>query len=205
MTFNKNSAGYKKALKEFQDNSPLEMSINSKSEYDNETKKFIVKFLNDKFQVSYPEGQIRFFDDMNKEPDIVIEILLLHYLTMSKNIPLSGELISFKGLPNNVSYLKAFLDRAVHPISNVFSSDPMSFKRSLASLGGEEVNLGDIAFSVYVLPRLPLIYILWLTDEELKGSANILFDSSSSSHLPTEDLAVLGEITTSRIIQNQPA
>jgi hypothetical protein len=203
MPWDKTSAGYIKAVKEFRASNPLKMAIQSKSTYDNKTKNFTVKFLNDDFQVSYPNGEILHFDDIYDVPKIGMNILLLHYLTMSKDIPLSGELISFKGVPNNVSYLKAFLDRAVNPISKVFSSNPKGFKKALLSLNGKEVGYGDIAFTVNVLPRIPLTYVLWLTDEELNGSANILFDSSVSSHLPTEDITALGEITTSHIIHSQ--
>jgi hypothetical protein len=200
MPWDKSSAGYKKAVKEFQASNPPKMSIQSKSKYDNNTKNFTVKFLNDNFQVSYPNGEVLHYGDIYDVPKIGINILLLHYLTLSKDIPLSGELISFKGVPNNVSYLKAFLDRAINPISKVFSSNPKGFKKNFLRLNGKEVGYGDIAFTIYVLPRIPLTYVLWLSDEEINGSANILFDSSASSHLPTEDLAVLGEITTSRII-----
>jgi hypothetical protein len=203
MPWDKTSAGYKKAVKEFQASDPLKMSIQSKSKYDYKTKNFIVKFLNDNFQISYPEGEILHFGEVYDVPKIGMNILLLHYLTMSRDIPLSGELISFKGVPNNVSYLKAFVDRAVNPISKVFSTNPKGFKKAFLRLDGKEVGYGDIAFTINVLPRIPLTYVLWLSDEELNGSANILFDSSVSSHLPTEDITGLGEITTSHIIHSQ--
>jgi hypothetical protein len=198
-------SGYKKALKQFQDSDPLKMSIRSKSRYNKETKKFVVRFLKVDYQVSYPGGQALFLDNEGKEPEIEIKILLLHYLVGCEDIPLSGDLISFKGLPSSVAYHEAFLKRAINPISKVFSTNPEGFKKAIESLGGKEIGHADISFSIPVLPKVPLTYVLWLSDEELPGSANILFDSSASSHLPTEDLAVLGEITTSRLINLQQA
>jgi len=38
---------------------------------------------------------------------------------------------------------------------------------------------------------------------EFPASANVLFDESASHFLPTEDLAVLAEITTSRLKEAQ--
>jgi hypothetical protein len=205
MALIKIDSGYEKALKQFHASDPFKMSISSKSRYNKEAKKFVVRFLKVDYQVSYPGGKVLFLDNEDQEPEIEIKILLLHYLTGCRDILLSGDLISFKGLPSSVAYHEAFLKRAINPVSKVFSTNPDGIKKAIESLGGREIGYGDISFSIPVLPKIPLTYVLWLSDEELPGSANILFDSSASSHLPTEDLAVLGEITTSRLINSQPA
>ena len=67
-------------------------------------------------------------------------------------------------------------------------------------LGGVERSFGDASFEVEALKGIPLTYILWGA-EEFPAVANILYDESASNYLPTEDLAVLGELTTSRLIQ----
>ena len=54
------------------------------------------------------------------------------------------------------------------------------------------------------LKGVPLTVIFWGA-EEYPASANILYDHSASNYLPTEDLAVLGEITTSRLIEAKNA
>jgi hypothetical protein len=42
------------------------------------------------------------------------------------------------------------------------------------------------------------VYIVWKADE-FSATASVLFDQSASEYLPTEDLAVLGELTTARL------
>jgi len=58
--------------------------------------------------------------------------------------------------------------------------------------------LGDAAAEVCALESVPIIYILWAAGE-FAASATVLFDESASSFLPTEDLEVLGELTTYRL------
>ncbi len=170
-------SGYIKAQTKFQGNEPLKMGVLSGVEYDRRTQKFRVRFLNDDYTVSYPDAQVYDFADV--EPEIELKILLLHYLASSKDIPLAKELIPFNGLPSGVAYNQAFLNRVVYPISKFFSSNPRGFKKAAKILGGQKVDYGDLAFSIPVFPRIPLIYVLWLADEKLPGSANVLFDSSA--------------------------
>ena len=66
-------------------------------------------------------------------------------------------------------------------------------------LNGFEVKYKDASMEIPALPKIPLTYIIWGGDDEIQASANILFDSSASQYLPTEDLAVLGELTTLRL------
>ena len=47
---------------------------------------------------------------------------------------------------------------------------------------------------------IPLVFIVW-EKEEYPAAASILYDQTASKYLPTEDLAVLGEIAASRLIQ----
>jgi hypothetical protein len=49
--------------------------------------------------------------------------------------------------------------------------------------------------------EIPIVYILWRTSE-FPASATTLFDASASHYLPTEDLAVLAELTTIRLEQS---
>ena len=67
-------------------------------------------------------------------------------------------------------------------------------------MGGIQLELGDASVEISALKGILVTYILWEPDE-FGGSANILYDQSASNYLPTEDLAVLGELTTMRLIQ----
>ena len=59
---------------------------------------------------------------------------------------------------------------------------------------------GDASFILPAMPRIPLQYILWEGDDEFPPSVQLLFDSSVDRYLPLEDIVVLGQITTGRLI-----
>ncbi|MDR0373186.1 MAG: DUF3786 domain-containing protein [Nitrososphaerota archaeon] len=128
----------------------------------------------------------------------LIAPLLSHY-AMGKPSPLTGRLIKFKDLPGGYAYEGAFINRAVKPLEWVFGDSPALLSDAAELLGGRRMSLGDVSAEISVLRYLPLTFILYVSDE-FGASANILYDESAASFLPTEDLAVLGELTVLRII-----
>jgi Domain of unknown function (DUF3786) len=56
------------------------------------------------------------------------------------------------------------------------------------SLGGERMQYGDAAFQLFPLPKVPVILILRLEDEEFTARVDLLFDSSCRLLLPTDIL-----------------
>ena len=126
--------------------------------------------------------------------------LLLDHYSKAKPVESAGNLVVFRDLPGGYAYEGAFVERAVSPVSEIFASKAEAFVESAEVLGGVRRHYGDFSVEIPALPRIPLTYVMWTGDEELQPSANILFDASAGNYLPTEDLAVLGELTTVRLI-----
>jgi hypothetical protein len=129
----------------------------------------------------------------------ILSVLLFHY-SLAKETTKKAKLVKFKDLPGGNAYEKAFAQRAVYPIAQVFGDNPEELVEAGKHLGGKRVNFGDVAVEISALEGLPLVYLLWAAGE-FPASASVLFDESASCFLPTEDLACLGEITTGRLIQ----
>jgi hypothetical protein len=131
----------------------------------------------------------------------VLHSLLAHY---SKAEPMArtGKLAKFRGLPGGYAYEKAFQQRAVQPIAETFGDEPETLVKAAKQLNGVALAFGDASVEIPALPWVPIVYVLWKTGE-FPASATTLFDESASRHLPTEDLAVLAELTTSRLQQVQ--
>ncbi|GBE17915.1 hypothetical protein BMS3Abin16_00503 [archaeon BMS3Abin16] len=197
------NSALQKAVLVFQTMEPVEMSVCSRASFDDENSRFQLRFLGEDFLIGFPDANVKRANYSCEAVDLITKILLIHYLIGGKNIPFSGELMSFRALPSGVAYNGAFLNRAVYPVAEIFASDSTGFKKAVTHLGGTAIKHGDLAFTIPVLPRLPLVYVLWLGDDELPASVNILFDSTAQTHLHTEDLAVLGEITTARLISTR--
>jgi len=136
-------------------------------------------------------------DDVSEAGAEVLTILLSHY-SQSKQVPATGKLIKFRDLPGGHAYEVAFIHRAIEPIGEAFGKEPAGLIKSAKVLGGKSLDLGDASVEIAALEGLPITYILWASGE-FEASATVLFDESASSLLPTEDLAVLGELTTYRL------
>jgi hypothetical protein len=131
----------------------------------------------------------------------VLHSLLTHY---SKAEPMArtGKLVKFRGLPGGYAYEKAFQQRAVQPVAETFGDEPEALVKAAKRLNGVALDFGDASVEIPALPLIRIVYVLWKTGE-FPASTTTLFDESASHHLPTEDLAVLAELTTSRLQQAQ--
>jgi hypothetical protein len=128
----------------------------------------------------------------------VIPAMLTHY-AQGHPTPPTGNLVKFKDTPGGYAYEGAFIQRAIKPIEAIFGGNPQELVAAAKRLGGKQLKFGDASTEIPALKGVPLTYILH-GSEEFGASANILYDQSASNYLPTEDLAVLGELTTYRLI-----
>jgi hypothetical protein len=129
----------------------------------------------------------------------LIPTLLSHY-SQGTIIELTGKLVKFRGLPGGNAYEAAFIERAVIPVARAFADRAQDLIDAAKLLGGRPLEIGDCSVEVTPLRGIPLTYILWVADE-FPAAANLLYDQSASSYLPTEDLALLGELATRRLIR----
>jgi hypothetical protein len=129
----------------------------------------------------------------------LLSTLLTHYAG-STVTPLTDRLVKYQDIPGGYAYEGAFQKRAIQPLAQTFSQEPEDLPKAALLLGGRQRSFGDASVEITALAGIPLIYILWVA-EDLPPSAAILYDSSASCYLPTEDLAVLGELTTIRLIE----
>lgn len=136
----------------------------------------------------------------NNEKHIQTFAALLGHYTLANPTPLTGKLVKFNDIPGGYAYEGAFIQRAIQPIAEVFGEKPEELPKAAKLLDGLQLSLGDASVEITALKGIPLTYILWKADE-FPASANTLYDQSASNYLPTEDLAVLGELTTSRLIE----
>jgi hypothetical protein len=124
-------------------------------------------------------------------------VLLAHY-SHARPTDIVGKLIRFHDLPGGYAYEGTFTRRAVSPIAEIFGDKPEMLIEGAKLLNGIKREYGDSSVEIPALPKIPIAYILWKGDE-LSASATMLLDMSASHYLPTEDLAVLAELTTTRL------
>ena len=123
----------------------------------------------------------------------------MHYVS-GKPSPTTSILIKFNKLQGGYAYERAFNLRATQPIAKAFGEKPSDLVDAGKKLGGLPLNYGDGSIQIQAFEGIPIVYILW-AESEFPASTTVLFDQSANSYLPTEDLAVLTELTSSRLIK----
>ena len=97
----------------------------------------------------------------------------------------------FKELSGVEGYAEAFRKRAIEPIIRKYGKCPERIVDVLQRVRGKQVTKGDIGIVIEVLEQVPIMILLWRSDEEFDPEANILFDSSITDVFSTEDVVVL--------------
>jgi len=165
-----------------------------------ESGRFTLPFFGQEYHVQRPQIAIK-ETASGQTPAMATQVLLLHYLVTADGAPLSGEWVSFRRLPSATIYDQAFQARALAPLAQTFGRNQEGFQQAAARLGGEPMRLGDVSAMFRLFPRLFLAVVLWLGDEELPATANILYDAAAYHYLPTEDLAVVGGMLSGRLVK----
>jgi hypothetical protein len=163
-------------------------------------KSIVVQYLNCPYLISFPDGAISPADSDELVP-IRDKLLIIHYFNTAKGTPATSRLITFRELPEGNVYFPTFTKRTIKPIADNFSPQPRLLVTVGEKLGGHKVDYGDAAVTIQAFSRVPVTLILWRGDEELPPQGNVIFDANISDYLPTEDITVLCETITWRLIR----
>ncbi|MEM5785664.1 MAG: DUF3786 domain-containing protein [Syntrophobacteraceae bacterium] len=162
---------------------------NASVEFDPEEDAYIVPFLNSAV-LCYPEaekmeliGPLSVFSQ-----NFQLHLVVLHYLLGARDEPLSGKWISEKDLPSGTFFFQGPHALPTESLTNTFDAHPELLELGARRIGGEKSNPGDLSYQFRVLPRIPLLTLCWLGDDEFEPSFHILFDETIMRHLGSLDL-----------------
>lgn len=127
--------------------------------------------------------------------------MLAYYFDVSDGAPIAGEWIAFNQIPGGMFYAQAFQGYSGDELAKVFINDVDAFIDANENLGGRREFFGNVAYSYQVLPRVPIMVVCWLGDEDFPPSYRMLFDSNAHHQLVTDAYAILGSNLTRRLIK----
>lgn len=173
---------------------------NTDAQYLPNQKTISLSHLSQPYLIAFPDGVVSL---AGKEKDVPLrdKILILHYFIRAKGTPLTSKLISFKELPEGAHYFPTFCLRAIKSLVNCFGKEPHRLLNIAKTLDGRKADYGDAAVTINAFSRVPITLVLWQGDDEFSPEGSILFDSTISDYLPTEDIIVLCETIVRRLIK----
>ncbi|HBI26983.1 MAG TPA: hypothetical protein DDY25_04570 [Peptococcaceae bacterium] len=194
------ATGFAHNMKRFSSLEPGKIAENSGSIYDPSEGILSLMSLGRNIGVQYPRGNVLFMDG-GLQPIWEWRYLLIHYLGRADKTPLTGELITYRETDQGQAFYPAFYKTCILPlVERLAGEDPQKIKRACGDLGGLCEDTSDITAVFSFFPRFPVTVKIWLKDEELPGSANILFDSSANHYMHTEEIALVGELISRFLI-----
>jgi hypothetical protein len=195
-------SAYKLAVEQMAGVDIKQQCLNSEAQYleAGDKKAIIIGYLNKSYQIALPDIEISMADGQEEVP-IRDKLLLLHYFIRSKGTPLSNRVISYKELPEGGDYFPTFVKRAVRPLLKHFGDEPGQLVTAAEELGGHRADYGDAAVTINAFRRVPITIALWRGDDEFAPEGSILFDSTVSDYLSPEDINVLCETISWRLVR----
>jgi Domain of unknown function (DUF3786) len=190
----------RKARKEFKLLDPAWMASRSGTTYSFPHKSFTVSLFGEAYRIGFPAGSA---ERQDGSPASARErLIILHYLIQADGTAVKEEWVGYRDLPGARYHEPAFIAEVERPLSEGLAGQ-LEDLRSWAKRNARILELtGDLAFAWEALPLVPLLIIFNEKDEEFPASARMLFDISAPNYLPTEDLSVLAEIATQRLLEN---
>ena len=158
----------------------------------------VIDFFSEPYHVR--SSGMEFFSPSKKTVSLVTRVILLHYLMRADESPLTGKWVGYKDIPGGLLYMGVFARRVTEPLIRKFGRFAKRFQEVGIGSGGIPADIGDASFRLSVLPRIPIQYVLWEGDDEFPPSVQLLFDSSVDHYLPLEDIVVLGQMATGRLL-----
>jgi len=122
------------------------------------------------------------------------KLLLLLYIKQSGQGPLAGRWVAFRDLKDGMIRSEAFHDECEIPVAELFKSGGKELINKLDAMGADRVSgfLTENAYVLNVLPRIPVLILLWPGDDDFAADCKILLDSTATVFLDVEALLYLG-------------
>lgn len=189
------------ATRKFAAKAAGEMAANSGCSFNEGKQVITVPSLNQNIEVHYPGGESNFVGTQIV-PAFSWRLIIINYLGRADGIPLSGKPVSYREVENGPVFFPAFQRETILPLNHRLAlEEETTIKEAFLTLGAVLGGQGDVSGVFSFLPRFPVQVKIWLPDEEMSGSANMLFDESANHYLHTEDIAVAGNLITQFLLK----
>jgi hypothetical protein len=180
-----------------------ETARRAKCQYLTSPERYTVPLLNTEYIVHLSQRTIlpAPSDSPQKPAGFLEQLCLLAYLINARDLPLAGKLCKAEMLPGGQFFFRGLHSLPVAKLQTTFGNQPASLHAASQRLAAERCAFGDVSIRLFVLPRLPLTFVIWGRCEEFDARASILFDKSAGEQLPLDALLAAVNVTVQVLVE----
>jgi hypothetical protein len=110
----------------------------------------------------------------------------LWYLISAIDIPVVNRWIKPSSLPGGQIFVKGSHVLPLDEVAGKYDGNPLGFIERGEKYGGDKLSYGDASIKLFPYPRVPVLLILWMGDDEFPAHVDVLLDASCDLHIPTD-------------------
>ena len=181
---------------------PQETAIRSQCRYIKDRDSYLIRMLNKEYEVNLTNRRVA-IAGTHSEPRVagyLQQLCILVYLIHAQNLPLANIFVKGTSFPGGLFFFRGLHSLPTDKLIKAFGTRPALLKEAIESLKAEEYSFGDASARITVLPRIPLLFVTWGSNDEFDASASILFDKTASEHLPLDALWAAVNLTVEEVM-----
>ena len=186
------SPGVEKAWAVLKELDPAVVCKNASVTYSDKIRSYTLRSLCTDFSINAHERSIKSSTSQGEALISRYGYFFIHsclwYLIHAKDIPLTGRLIKPANIKGGELFFRGSHVLPLETIAGKYGNDREAFIQRGSEICAEVSTYGDASLQLLPMPRIPVLLILWLNDEEFPPRADLLFDSSCELHLPLDIL-----------------
>ena len=143
-------------------------------------------------------------EDMETLAAPIKELLILIYLIKSSSTPFSTKMVAIHQLKNG-DFFKGPHEIKKDEILSRFGNDLKNFMKAGNRIDGKPINMADMAFMFFPLPKVPVYYLMWQGDDEFPPRLSILFDHSIENYFEADAIWGLVNVVSRELLKTPSA
>jgi len=163
--------------------------------------KYRLKSLNDYWLIDTKQKNIlKSEGEFGGEWDRQLPFLVLVYMAMAKEEPLSGDMVAPRDLTVGHDFFQERYKLETEDLQRAFGENGDAFLVAAKKLEGVTLEEADVAARLNIFPKFVADYLVWLKDEEFPAYITILLDSNLPTHYPMDATAVTINLLSRRLL-----
>jgi hypothetical protein len=178
-----------------------ETAQRAKCRYQSNPQRYIISLLNTEYTVNLEDRQIFITPEPQTQANFLEQLCILAYLINSRDLPLAEKIVKGESLPGGQFFFRGHHQLPTEKLQEVFGQKPQLLYKAAEKLNAERYDFGDAAVKLFVLPRIPVYFVVWAGNEEFEARASILFDQTAAKQLLLDALLVAVNLAVNALIK----